>query len=424
MIASGRRRIGLKDIRGMAPDSEVWDGAVSGFGARRQRGDAVAYVLLYRTREGRSRRYTIGRHGAPWTPDKAREEATRVLGLVAQGEDPAADKKAKRASVTVSELCDAYLADAKAGRLLTRMKRGKAASTLLTDRGRIDGHIRPLLGGLPVTAVTSQDVERFMHAVAEGQTRRRVKSGRKRGVTDVRGGMGTASRTVGLLGAIFTYAVRRRIRVDNPVRGVMRPADGRRERRLSDTDYAVLGECLRQAESTDIWPPACAMARFLALTGWRTGEAVVLGWRDIDLERRTVILPTSKSGRSLRPLSLAACDVLRSLPRIGELVFPASRGHGKMTGFRKIWNRIGRLADLPGDVTPHVLRHSFASLASDLGYSEITIGTLIGHKGRSITSRYVHAADDVLLAAADAIAAKTLALMKVSNSKLPVGDHA
>jgi integrase len=62
-------------------------------------------------------------------------------------------------------------------------------------------------------------------------------------------------------------------------------------------------------------------------------------------------------------------------------------------------------------VTPHTLRHSFASLASDLGYSEPTVATLIGHKGHSITSRYVHAADEVLLAAADAVADRTLTLM-------------
>jgi integrase len=113
----------------------------------------------------------------------------------------------------------------------------------------------------------------------------------------------------------------------------------------------------------------------------------------------------------MRPLSIAACELLRSVPRTSDLVFPASRGTGKMNGFRKVWNRIGKLADLPTDITPHVLRHSFASLASDLGYSEITIGTLIGHKGQSITSRYVHSADSVLLAAGDAIATKTLALM-------------
>ena len=59
-----------------------------GFGARRQRGSAVAYVLLYRTPEGRTRRYTIGRHGAPWTPETARAEAMRLLGEVVRGIGP------------------------------------------------------------------------------------------------------------------------------------------------------------------------------------------------------------------------------------------------------------------------------------------------------------------------------------------------
>jgi site-specific recombinase XerD len=92
-------------------------------------------------------------------------------------------------------------------------------------------------------------------------------------------------------------------------------------------------------------------------------------------------------------------------------VFAATRGDGHMTGFRKLWDRISRLGDLSADVTPHVLRHSFASLAGDLGYSEPTIAALIGHKGHSITSRYVHSADAVLLAAADAVANRTAQLM-------------
>src|SRR3984957_21263441 len=106
------------------------------------------------------------------------------------------------------------------------------------------------------------------------------------------------------------------------------------------------------------------------------------------------------------PLYRAACDVLRALPRPGDgaLVFPASRGDGLMLGFKKFVRRIVVLAGLPADITPHVLRHSFVSLAADLGYSEPTIGALIGHKGHTITSRYVHSADAVLLAAADAVA--------------------
>jgi integrase len=401
-----RKRIGLREVRALKPGETVWDGAVAGFGARRQTGDAIAYVLKSRTAEGRQRWHTIGRHGAPWTPDGAREDARRLLGEVAKGGDPAAEKQAKRKAETVEELCDAYWADAEAGRLMTRRRTAKKASTLSSDKGRVEKHIKPLLGRMKVGAVTREDVEQFMHAVAEGKTAARVKTGKKRGLSNVRGGIGTASRTVGLLGAIFTYAVRHHMRADNPVHGVIRPADGRRERRLADAEYAALGAALRRAEAATVWPAAVAAARFLVLTGWRSGEALGLHWADVDLVRRTAILADTKTGRSVRPLSHAACDVLRGLGRGADaaLVFPPTRGEGTMTGFRKLWDRIAKLGALSADVTPHVLRHSFASLASDLGYSESTIASLVGHKGQTITSRYVHSADAVLLAAADAVA--------------------
>ena len=99
-------KITLKDIRGLGENDEVWDGETKGFGARRQRSPAVAYVLMYRTREGRQRRYTIGRHGSPWTPDTARDEAKRLLGVVSQGGDPGQDKLEKRKASTVADLCD------------------------------------------------------------------------------------------------------------------------------------------------------------------------------------------------------------------------------------------------------------------------------------------------------------------------------
>jgi len=412
MTEPERKRIGLREVRALAPGETVWDAAVHGFAARRRHGGSVAYVLKYRTAEGRQRWYTIGRHGAPWTPETARKTAQRILGEVADGNDPAEAKQAKRKATTVNELCNLYWKDAESGVLMTRRRMPKKATTLLSDKGRIDKHIRPLLGQLKVAAVTQRDVEAFMEKVAAGKTAGRSKTGKKRGLSNVRGGRGTASRTVGLLGAIFTYAVKHRMRADNPVQGVVRPADGRKERRLTTDEYAALGATLRASE-TEIWPAAVACARFLAVTGWRSGEALELTWREVDLARRTVMLPDTKTGRSMRPLSHAACDVLRGLGRGGDdaLVFPATRGNGIMVGFAKIWARLAKLGKLPPDVTPHVLRHSFASLAADLGYSELTIAALIGHKGQSITSRYVHAADAVLLAAADAVAAETARCM-------------
>ena len=100
---------------------------MGGFHARRQKSRAVSYIVAYRTAEGRQRWQTIGRHGSPWTPDTAREAAKRILGNVVEGADPAAEKHAKRKAASVAELCDLYIADAEAGRLLTRRKAGEEA---------------------------------------------------------------------------------------------------------------------------------------------------------------------------------------------------------------------------------------------------------------------------------------------------------
>jgi integrase len=404
MSAAERKRIGLREVRALGPGQVVWDALVPGFGVRRQKGVSVSYVLFYRTRAGRQRWATIGRHGAPWTPETAREEARRLLGAVASGRDPAAEKRAARDAVTVAEMCDRYLVEVRTGRLLTRRGESKRPSTTVGDAGRIERHIKPLLGRLPAASVTCSDVERFMHDVADGKTATTVRV-RARGIARVRGGRSTASRTVMLLAAIYAWAQRQGMASENPVRGVRRFADRRRERRLTDGEYADLGAGLRGGEGAGVWPFAVAAARFLALTGWRRNEAALLRWSELDLPRRTAWLD-SKTGRSIRPLSNAACEVLRCLPRLGsdeDFVFTSTRGTSPMN-LSVQWARIAKLAGLPTGVTPHVLRHSFASVGSDLGYSEATVAALIGHRVHSMTGRYTHAADSVLLAAADRIA--------------------
>jgi hypothetical protein len=184
-----KKRIGLQQVRALNPNEIVWDASLPGFGARRQHSAAVSYVLFYRTKEGRQRWFTIGRHGAPWTPESARDEARRLLGSVASKADPAAEKRAARNAHTIAELCDLYLADAEAGRLLTHRRTQKKASTIALDKGRVARHIKPLLGQLRVTAVASQDVEIFLHDVAEGKTAATIKT-KARGLARVRGGKG------------------------------------------------------------------------------------------------------------------------------------------------------------------------------------------------------------------------------------------
>ncbi|MGI3902532.1 MAG: tyrosine-type recombinase/integrase [Janthinobacterium lividum] len=402
-------KLGSRDLASLGPNSEIWDqgkGSVSGFGARRQKSESISFVLLYRNPDGRSRRVTIGRYGK-MTPDEARLEAKKLQGRVATGEDPAEAKQERRKAATVAELCDAYFEDIQAGRVLTKARRAKKASTIAIDRTRIERHVKPLIGSLKVKAVTRDDIDRFMHRVAEGESAEIAAASKKSRTT---GGAGTASRTVGMLGAVFDYAVKKHMREDNPCRGVVRFADNKRERRMTDAEYAVFGSGLRAAEG-DFVPAALAAARFLAFTGWRRGEMLGLTWPDVDTARRTATLPDTKTGRSVRALSAAACAVLTALPRSGAYVFPAVRGDARMTSFQNVFVRLVAASDLPPDITPHVLRHSFASVAADLGYSESTIGALIGHKSGTMTSRYVHHADPVLVAAADAVAGRIEALM-------------
>jgi site-specific recombinase XerD len=62
-------------------------------------------------------------------------------------------------------------------------------------------------------------------------------------------------------------------------------------------------------------------------------------------------------------------------------------------------------------ITPHTLRHSFASVAGDLGFSELTITALLGHAARGVTQRYIHI-DEALRMTADQVAGEIADLLK------------
>ena len=403
-----RTKIGLHALRALreaAPETVIHDSEVIGFGARRLRSGQISFVIRYRNSAGTLKLHTIGRWGV-FTPDQARDEARDLLQSVRRGADPVAERRAKREALTIEQLCTRYLEAAEGGRLLLHRKGvAKRPKTLASDRGRLFAHVIPLLGKIPVDEVTRAQVERAMEAIIAGKTAVKPAGKRKAGSLP-RGGAGAAARTIGLLGAVFTWAERQGYRTTgNPCRGIVRPADHRRDRRLSDGEYQTLAKALRKAAPSDTWPYVPAAIRFLALTGWRAGEMLGLRWEHVDAARRTAFLPMTKSGRSVRPLSNAAMDILTGLPRIadGEHVFPSGRG-GMMTGWRRPWDRIIKEAGLPSDVTPHVLRHTFASVAHDEGLSDLAIAGLLGHAVHSVTSRYVHGADAVLLAAADRVA--------------------
>jgi integrase len=385
-------------------DVWAWDTEITEYGLRVKPSGVKSFFIQYRPNGvGRSKRHTFGQFGK-FTADQARKTAKVLFGQVAKGGDPSLDRKNKKSARTIKELCECYYRDAVAGRVLYRGK-PKKASTLSIDIGRINRHIIPLLGQKAMEDVTRHDVESFLHSVMDGKTAVDEKTG-KHGRARVTGGPGTAAKSVSLLGAIFKYSIKKGWRLDNPCTGVELPKDNVKQRFLSADELKAFGAALRAAHDQGVNRTALNVIEALALTGCRKGEILALKKRELDATGQCIRLEDSKSGAQLRPCGWSAMNFLTELAPedANDYIFPASRGDGHFVSIAKPLAKVCALAGL-SDVTAHVLRHTFATTANEIQYSELTIAGLLGHSAGSVTARYVHHVDRALADAADRVSA-------------------
>jgi len=406
-------------------DQVLWDegdGALKGFGVRMKPSGVASYLVQYRNAAAQSRRLTLGRVGV-LTPAQARDLAAAALRQVAEGKDPAEQKAEARRELTLGELCDWYLVEAAAGRILGRSGRpikgvkkdadgkpvlvdGKPVlvSTLAMDQSRIETHVKPMIGNKPASWFKGDAgpvrMEEFMNDVAEGKTAKARPAKGRTGETT--GGRGVASRCVRMLNAILAHG-QRKGKGCAPARGVRTFKDDKCEIFLEIPELVAFGAAMRQAAVDGASRAGLAAIRGLLLTGTRKNELLGLARDRFHGQVKGLQLADSKSIR-MRPLGDAAVAHLAAQPHSDSpWLFPSDKGDGHVTDPRHLIDQLLATAKISKHVTPHIFRHTFGAVATSLGYSEMIIKALIGHAKRGATQLYAHVPDPAAIAAADRV---------------------
>jgi integrase len=387
-----RGKITIRSVAALLPGQTLKDTDLIGFEVRARTGGAKSYSVVYRAGRGRGapqKRYTIGQHGSPWTPETARTDAKRVLGQVVYGKDPAADKATAKAAPTVAELAEQFMAE--------HAEAKRKARTAREYRRLLDRVVLPAIGKRTIAEVTRRDIAKFHHARRE---------------TPIE-----ANRALAVASVLFNFAERIGYRPDgsNPCRRVEKYQERHHERFLSADELARLGDALTAYDGS---PYVTAAIKLLVFTGARLGEVLGLRWEWVDFKRGEARLPDSKTGAKTVHLPPPALAALSELPRIegNPHVIVGGVPGAALVNLDKPWRAIRKQAGLD-DVRLHDLRHAFASVAAASGMGLPIIGKMLGHTQAATTHRYAHLASDPVKAAAAAVAGKIAAAMSSDNDK-------
>ena len=241
---------------------------------------------------------------------------------------------------------------------------------------RITHHLKPHLGKKRVDAIERADIERLLTAVKAGKMAAPIaKTGKRQPGSVPTGGGGVAAQCVALASTIMKFAVDRKLRADNPARGIKKPPIRKMERFLSHDELFRLADALKADQERGGSVYAIAAIKLLALTGCRRGEILALRWQDVDLGRQILNLPQSKTREKKVFLSPPAAIVLSELPRVfgNDHVLPGSKEGTCVSGIDKAWWRIRKAAGVPG-LRLHDLRHTFASFGASSGLGLPIVG--------------------------------------------------
>lgn len=387
----------LPPVRGQAM---FWDDEIKGFGLRVTPGGAKSFILDYRA-DGRQRRITIGA-SPDWTVAAAREAAKKLKREVDNGSDPMGDRHDERNAATMAELWEKYERE----HLGQKSDRSQA-----DEKSMWKNIILPRFGKMKLTSITASEID-SLH----------------RDITNIRKTPVRANRVIEVLRKAFNLAIRWKWLKENPVTGVRRNPEEKRDRYLNKQEISALVTALNEHKEQD----SANAIKLLMLTGARKSEVLGATWEMFDLENGIWTKPSSHTKqRKLHrvPLSPPALRLLKEIKEESSSVyiFPGT-DKKPLQDVKRTWvtvckkaglvesvpkkDRKGKVVkdkngedvmELVPNVRLHDLRHSFASILVSGGASLPLIGQMLGHTQVSTTQRYAHLYDAPLRKAAEMV---------------------
>lgn len=343
------------------------DSAIPGFGLRVSSGGAISFIVEKRI-NNKVKRITLGRYGN-LTVEQARKEALNVLGMVATGKDPAAEKKAKRAKqVTLQEVFDDYLL----------ARKDLSLNTIKDYKRSIEGAFSDWRNK-PMLDISKDMVEQRHRDLGEKSHAR-------------------ANNSLRVLRALFNHAkAKYEDTKGNPVI-IFNPVD-----RISETRawYKIeRRKTLIKPHQLSDWYKATLQLKaettrdylhLILFTGLRRSEASGLRWDNVDLIDKTLTVKDTKNHEDhTLPLSNYLFDLLsqRYEDRINDYVFPSDSVRGYLIEPKTALKKVSDLSKV--EFTLHDLRRTFITIAESLDIPAYALKRLLNHKDpNDVTAGYI-----------------------------------
>jgi integrase len=354
----------------------------------RPEGSKVFYLV--RKIGGRVVRYRLARTDEI-NVEKARKQATILLGEIASGKNPAEKRGAVRAEMTLGELWELF------------KERRAAKRSLATDKTRYNLHLKSW-ARRKLSAIRRADVAALLAKITADS------------------GAIAANRTRALLHTMFEVGIEGGLEIQNPVAGTTRNPERSKQRYLQPDELRRFWQALLAEADSD----TREFLQLLLLTGVRSGTLTSAQWNDIDLKDAVWHIPpeSMKAGKPLDlPLASRTLKILTERAKLvtpeARFVFPSARtesGH-LATVPREGWMRVLTRAKVSG-VTPHDLRRTHATYGLAAGIPIEVLGKALGHTPiGGVTAIYAQADLQLVRLAVERTVAAILKVAEAPESK-------